>query len=393
MTRTVPPRASLGTSIETITDAQQFAGLRDQWTALLADSQASGLFLTWEWLHTWWRHCGTGRSLRLLAVRRGDELIGLAPLAVGPRRLTRAGPFRSLEFLGTGSVGSDYLDFIARRGHEADVLAVLAGSLGRQGRALGLSQLARGSALALRLSEPLARAGWTADDRRTDVCPFIRLAGHSWPSYLASVSGHHRNSFKRRWGRLTREFDVQVEAVSTETGRADALATVIGLHLDRWRGRGGSTAFSAPCLRVFHEDFSQLAAARGWLRVLLLRLGGQPVAGIYGLRYGRTFYFYQTGFDPRFAPYGVGQILVGLSIQRAIEEGAEEYDFLHGNERYKFDWAQDVRELAMVTLYPGSLRGALQRQTVAVGEQARRLARRALGEWRPLGSAPQAAGA
>jgi len=42
------------------------------------------------------------------------------------------------------------------------------------------------------------------------------------------------------------------------------------------------------------------------------------------------FYFYQSGFDPTYERSSVGLITMGLSIQAALEEGACEYDLLHG---------------------------------------------------------------
>src|SRR5712692_9292662 len=102
--------------VERIDDAAAFEQLREEWTALLSTGQSDCLLLTWEWLFTWWTHLGAGRRLAILTVRTGGELIALAPLASGSRGLGRLLSVRSLEFLGTGSVGSDYLDLIVRRG-------------------------------------------------------------------------------------------------------------------------------------------------------------------------------------------------------------------------------------------------------------------------------------
>jgi CelD/BcsL family acetyltransferase involved in cellulose biosynthesis len=386
-----PVRAASATTVEAITDAERFAGLREEWNALLAGSAADNLFLTWEWLHTWWKHFSAGRRLSLLAVRREGELIALAPLAVGPRRIGRLVPFQSLEFLGTGSVGSDYLDLIVQPGHEEEAFATLARQLDGQKLAVAFAQLSRQSCLARGLAQRLVRRGWSCAEQRTDVCPVVALSGLSWPAYLATLDGHHRNSFKRRLRNLSGPFDVRLDRVTMERDRPAALATVIALHLMRWRERGGSTAFHAPSLIAFHEEFSRLAFERGWLRLLVLRLDDEPAAALYGFRYRDTFYFYQTGFDPRYAPYGVGQAIVGLSIKSALEEGARQYDFLHGDERYKFDWTREVRELSRIDIYPGGARGTLHRRTAELSGAARRTARRVLASTWPRAAVHQAA--
>ena len=385
---------SIGVAIvERIGDPARFEALREEWTALLAASSADGIFLTWEWLWTWWRHFGRGRRLALLTVRREGELIAVAPLALGMRRTHRLVPFRALEFLGTGSVGSDYLDIAARRGDEVEALNAVARHLGGQPFALELRQLGWPSRTASALGERLAQHGWSCAERRDDVCPYIDLAGHSWSSYLGSLDGHHRNSFKRRLKHLMTTFDMRLEHVSTEEGRSAALTTIIDLHQRRWRERGGSTAFDDPALVAFHEEFTRRAAERGWLRLLVMRLGGAPAAAVYGLRYGGTHYFYQTGFDPQFARLGVGQVVVGLSIQAAIEDGAREYDFLHGDERYKFDWAHQARALGRLQGYPHTVRGELHRASTVLERVARTTARRALSALRAPAAVGGAAGA
>jgi CelD/BcsL family acetyltransferase involved in cellulose biosynthesis len=353
--------------------------LRDEWTDLLEASAANCIFLTWEWLWTWWRHFGQSRRLLLLTVRCDDELVASAPLALGLRHTRRLVPFRSLEFLGTGDVGSDYLDFIVRNGHETAALEPLVGALGRQPFAVDLRQLAWPSRTADVFKARLARHGWSSRDEQHDVCPFIHLSGHTWSSYLASLDGHHRNGFRRRSRQLASGFDMRLQCVTTEEGRRDALRWLIELHQRRWRDRGGSTAFHSPQLMAFHEEFTRRAAERGWLRLLVLHLDGEPAAAVYGLRYGPTFHFYQTGFDPRFGHLGVGQVVVGLSIKLAIEEGAQEYDFLHGAERYKFDWAHQVRRLGRLEGYPGTLSGRLHREAASLSRGARATARRVVG--------------
>src|SRR4030095_12185254 len=111
-------------------------------------------------------------------------------------------------------------------------------------------------------------------------------------------------------------------------------------------------AFQSESVIAFHREFVQLAAQRGWLRLLILHLNDVPASALYGLRYGPTFYFYQSGFDPLYSKHSVGVATMGLAIKTAIEEGASEYDFLHGNEEYKFHWAHEVRDLNRLELHP-----------------------------------------
>jgi CelD/BcsL family acetyltransferase involved in cellulose biosynthesis len=373
-------------SVETITDAATFRDLREEWTGLLDRSPADCLFLTWEWLYTWWTHLGLGRRLSIVTVRRGGELIAIAPLAISAGRRVSLAPLSSLTFLGTGSVGSDYLDVIVDRDREAEAYEGLARCLAAQPFALHLAQVHRGTSASVGLAGRLARLGWRCAERPADLCPFIALQDVSWDSYLATLDGHHRSNWKRRLANLGKAFTMHFERVETEGQRSEALGAFFALHSQRWEGRGGSTAFYSEALRQFHEAWTRVALGRGWLRFFLMRLDGRPVGAIYGFRYRGTFGFYQTGFDPAYARHGIGQVMIGLSIKSAIEEGADEYDLLHGTERYKFDWARCTRDLARIEAYPPSLRGRVHDRLVALDGRARRAARGALGgmsPWKP----------
>jgi CelD/BcsL family acetyltransferase involved in cellulose biosynthesis len=310
-------------SVEIVETVARFEELRKEWEELLETSASNGLFLTWEWLHTWWKHLAGDRRLFILAVRSGGRLLALAPLAVRPRHLARLAPFRAVEFLGTGNVGSNYLDLIVRTGSESEALEALAGRLARDRVALDLVQLKGGSCLATGLAARLAERGWATSTARGEVCPYATLVGHSWESYLAAVASEHPSErFGRRLKDLGKRFTVRFEQVASEAERREILPVLVRLHEMRWRGRGGSEAFHTPQLLSFHEELSRLALQRGWLRLFVLRLDGNPAACLYGFRYGRSFYFYQSGFDPAYAKYSVGVVTIGLTIKHAIEEGA-----------------------------------------------------------------------
>lgn len=360
------------------TDAA-FHQLREEWNALLRESSSDSVFLTWEWLYTWWRHLAGGRRLAIVTLRDGGELIAIAPLCLRPPRPVRLLPFRSLEFLGTGFVGSDYLDFIIRRGREEVALEAIERFLRAERYMLELSQVRRGGSHASRVAARLAGNGWTLSATATNVCPYVSLAGHTITSYLATLSSQHRYNYQRRKKNLAKTFAVRFEAAAVESEREQALDVLLHLHDLRWQQRGeASDAFHLPALVSFHREFTRLALERGWLRLFVLWLDDQPAAALYGFRYGSIFSFYQSGFDPAFSRYSVGLVMMGMAIEKAIEEGAAEYDMLHGSEEYKFHWAREVRELERLQLFPPRFRGLAARKSIEFSRVAGRMARQVL---------------
>jgi CelD/BcsL family acetyltransferase involved in cellulose biosynthesis len=311
------------------------------------------------------------RRLRLLTLREGGRLVGLAPLSVSRAAL----PWMSrLDFLGTGSAGPDYLDVMLRRDLGIDAVHALAESLRSEKRAVRLDHVSAGLSQSARLATELAADGWTPIVSPAGICPFARLAGHSWQSYLGTLEPSHRRRVRRDLNTLGKKFDLRLEPVTCEAERREALAALIRFHTARW-GRG-STAFHGADLCAFHGDVTRRALASGWLRMHVLRLNGAAAAATYCFSYDRRFYLYQHGFNEQFQKYSVGFVVLALTIRAAIEEGAVEFDMLYGDEPYKWRWATDVRHLNRIDLYPPRLAGRLHLRTVEVGRTARTVARR-----------------
>src|SRR5262245_12187809 len=69
------PRSRTGgliMKLQTIETIEEFVAQHDQWNALLESSTSNCVFLTHEWLSTWWKHLAHGR-LRIVTARdRGN---------------------------------------------------------------------------------------------------------------------------------------------------------------------------------------------------------------------------------------------------------------------------------------------------------------------------------
>jgi len=358
-------------AVELVDDEPSFAALRSEWTGLLRSSDGDTPFLTWEWLHAWWVHLRDGSELRLLTIRRDRDLVALAPL-----RLLRGGVswLSRFEFLGTGHAGSDYLDVIVRRGYEHECAGALAHYLASRDTAIRLDRVSAG-ATATHLATALRGQGWEMSQTSNGVCPIIRLAGHSWNSYLATLGSAHRANVRRRLRALDTGFTTRFDRVTSEEQRREALDALIRFHGARFGN--ASTAFVTGELRAFHDDVTRRMLASS-LRMYVLRLNDTPAAVMYGFLHNHRFYFYQHGFDDQFRHHSVGLALMALTIRTAIDEGANEFDMLWGVEPYKWLWARETRPLHQIHLFPAHVGGTLHRHAVQARRRLGGIARRVI---------------
>ena len=90
----------------------------------------------------------------------------------------------------------------------------------------------------------------------------------------------------------------------------------------------------------------------GWLRLDLLEIGGTAVAATFGFQLDRSFYLYNSAYEPDFRRLSPGLVLVSELVKRAIDEGRERFDFLRGPERYKYQLGAEAVPLNNVRITP-----------------------------------------
>jgi CelD/BcsL family acetyltransferase involved in cellulose biosynthesis len=312
--------------------------------------------------------------LRLIVVRSGETLIAIAPLRLVTSPLYW---FSRLEFLGTGDAGSDYLDLIVRHGHEQQALDSIADFLAAQRLTVRLGHLPPAS-LAAQLARRMTDAGWTASSAVDGICPILNLAGHTFDSFLGTLGTSHRANVRRRLRAIERQFEVRFERITAHDERQQMLERLATFHGRRYEERGGSTAFSTPAVRAFHEEATRGALDRGWLQMYALRLDDTIAAVMYGFGYCGRFYFYQHGYDDRYGAHSIGLVLMALTVRAAIDDGAREFDMLWGTEQYKSLWARDARVLQRVDLFPLRIGEAMHRHAADARRGVAQLARRVL---------------
>jgi len=361
------------TRIEAVQELSGLEALRPHWNELLDASATNNPFLTFEWLHAWSTHLRGTAALQILAVWSGSQLIAVAPLMI--RR--SFGWFPCVEFLGTGHAGSDYLDLIVRRGHEAYALQHIAKFIATRAWPFRLDHVLECS-LTTKLVNQLRADGWTSSMVPDGVCPVIDLQGHTWDSYLATRGSAHRANVRRRLRAAEQRLRPAFERVTTERQRDEALTALFNFHEWRFRAQGGSTAFLTRQLRAFHDEATQRMLESGWLQMYVLRANGAVAAVMYGFGYDGRFYFYQHGFDARYQHDSIGLVLMALSIRAALDEGMQVFDMLWGAEPYKWLWANNARMLHRIHVFPAHFGGWLHHGAVEARRRLAPLTRRAL---------------
>jgi CelD/BcsL family acetyltransferase involved in cellulose biosynthesis len=323
--------------VEVITAERDLVAMRDEWFSLWRRCPYATPFQMPEWLIPWWRFFGKG-AMRVVAVRDGGALVGLFPFCIcdAPNRLL---------LMGEGI--SDYLDILVDPGRGGDAMPCMFDFL-RQSRAAWeyaeLRELRRESPL---LTTALPQ-GFLGDTAPSSVCPVISLPP-TVETFTAGLSKVQRRTVRRTMKNIEKIYRVSM-ATAREGEVEEYLQDFFRLHESRWRALSLPGVLSDARIREFHRQAASGFLGREILRLYSLRFNGRVAASIYALRGNDRMYAYLGGFDPALKELSPGMVALYLVIEDSIRMGIREFDFLRGEEPYKYVWGAVNRGSFRLTL-------------------------------------------
>jgi CelD/BcsL family acetyltransferase involved in cellulose biosynthesis len=349
--------------IEKCSTGDGFRALSGDWGKLLSRSDADNLFMTWEWLYNWWSvfEEGSRDRLSIFLIRENGVLLGIAPFYITDAGTIRA---RTLRFLGSYGLGSDYLDFILYRGREQELLSALFEHLVRSDTwdIIDITDIRKDSpSVELLKGQNFFRTKTTAHT----VCPFLGLPD-KWETLQSSFSKNLRYDINRKRRKFERDYKGSFKEITKMEELENAIEALIALNKARFTEKNIPSPFTEDRFSRFHRRIIPLFFEKNMLRLFFLTIDDEPVGCIYMYRYGEKYLFYQIGFDPKWNRISPGVLLFSYSIERAIEEGLKEFDLLQGDEKYKYRWASGSHDNLRLKLYRGSIKGELLYMTSSV---------------------------
>ena len=328
-------------------DPSVFALLAPEWDALLPSATTNVIFLTREWQSTWWQHMKPGDLLVITVRDDADRLQAIVPLF---RRQADDEQW-TLSLVGCEDV-SDYLDFIVRPDHEEavcrEVLQFLTSAQFPEWDRIELCNAPPTSTVYRVMHAAAEQAGLPVTRREQDVCPVIDLPS-TWDEYLATLDKKQRHEIRRKIRRAEAEATTTWYVVDpNQSGLPGEMESFFELHR---LSSPKKSMFMDARMRGFFSDVSQALASQGWLHLSFIEMNGQKAAGMLSFEYGNRFEVYNSGYDPNsYAQLSPGIVLLSYCIQQAIQRKRTAFDFLRGDEEYKFRFGAKPTSVYEITI-------------------------------------------
>ena len=312
------------------------------WNALVQETIADTPFSRYEYLCEWWQTLGGGEwkqaELVLISATENDQLIGIAPLFIAEYEGRSA-----LMLIGRIEI-SDYLDLIVR---EADLPRFLFGLIEfldssdmRAGRfaarpynwsAIDWYNLPDDSPTLAALKAESDSRGWTYHEEIYRPTPRIALNG-SFDDYLSRIDKKQRHEIRRKLRRID------------ESGRGrfyvvDKLAEIepeMDAFFHLMKQDPSKANFLHPAMLEQMTVTIRAAHRQGYLWLGFLEVDGVKTAASLNYDYKNKLWGYNSGVSRDHMELSPGWVLMAYTIQWCCENGRYEFDFMRGDEDYKY---------------------------------------------------------
>ena len=304
------------------------------WDTLLQKSGVNVPFLKYGYLKRWWEHKGGGEwpdaKLLLISTWENDSLTGIAPLFTAEHE----GKQKAM-LLGSIEI-SDYLDFIYEPQNAREFFSQLCTFLSNDASEafenILLYNIPESSPSIALLEEECRKHGWQMQTERAYHTPVITLA-QDWDTYLAGLDKKQRHEIRRKL-RRTEENEAAIQWYIVKDkdsleGEMDDFFTLMVLDESKQE-------FLSDDMRAQMRSIIEWAFDEGILQLSFFSVDGRKAAAYLCFDYMDRIWVYNSGYDPQFREFSPGWVLLSYLIQHAIETGKHTFDFMRGDEDYKY---------------------------------------------------------
>jgi len=283
----------------------------------------SPLFVLPSWLETWWEEFGSEFDLLLLSIHSKNRLIGIAPLKIREK---------TASIIGSSDV-SDYVDFITLSGKEQEFFFCLLEYLLKKGiRYLDIKHVHPESSIFRFFIDTAKKQHCDVYCEQDEVSLELKLP-NNWDDYLSYLSGKQRHEVRRKIRRLQEAGTVKYRTFSDSEKVTNLLNTFFWMFSE---SREDKKRFLTTSREAFFRSMTTRMTEQGFLKFGILELNNKPVSIIIYFDFENKIYLYNSGYDPEYQHLSVGLLLKIFCIKESIEKNKTTFNFLKGNEVYKY---------------------------------------------------------
>jgi CelD/BcsL family acetyltransferase involved in cellulose biosynthesis len=327
--------------------------LKDDWQSLLKECASDVPFLTYDYLRTWWQTRGGGEwsassELVLLVAYEDERRVGIAPLFHTDNIQGKP----ALLFVGSIEV-SDFLDFIVRPDDLPKFIHAVLDFVTQSTdipswELLDLYNILENSRSLSILKSESQNRGWSHQEIPLQQAPYIPLPG-DYEQYLAQIDKKQRHEIRRKLRNVTQD---PRESNFYFADDLNCLHDETQAFIEMMAQDPNKRAFLTAEMRQHLHNTAQVAFENGWLQLAFFTLNGEKAAANMSFNYNDRLWLYNSGWEWKYRDFSPGWVLLAHMLQWANENAITEFDFMRGDEPYKYKFGGIDRLVFRVTMTP-----------------------------------------
>ncbi len=343
-----------------VLSAAEWAEVTPVWDLLYRTSPCASFYLSVEWVSAWLRVFAATLHPQILLFERNGQQIGACLLV---RAVEKRGPFRLKRlYLNTGGEGlsertlMEYNNILCLAGCEGEVARLLSDYIaGKEWDEFAIEGLQPGR-MSVALDQQFSSLHSSSATLQSYYIDLIKLRESRIP-FLKSLSANSRGQIARSMKLYAAIGPLKCEIARDVATALEFFNEMRTLHQFTWTARGQTGAFGPGRRLEFHDTLIRQASAQGPIHMVRVSAGEETIGVLYNFVRAGKVYFFQSGFhykqNPRFKP---GLVTHACTIQRYIDLGFDEYDFLVGDAQYKKQLSDNCRPLQWIVYSRPSLK-------------------------------------
>lgn len=284
------------------------------------------VYMTWDWLQTWYKFYGQGCELRLFWFHKEGELVGLLPLYV-----QRIG-LRPLHVTVARLVGANIPPKVFDPPFRPEALPLCLGMAAHYLVNRGVDVISIGPVSGAHAAwgrwEPEAASmpGAVRWSRKVSgVHSLFELATNP-KDYLARLGPNAQKARRKyEFRMLKKEYPVRLVTIQKPGPELqEAYHRFVELHTLQWRAEGLTGHFNAwPRGREYNEALVQAHAYHGRVRILEVWAAEKLICGLYAYSWGDRWFgeLPARAVDPQWDRFSLGPSGLFLLLAEAMREG------------------------------------------------------------------------
>lgn len=342
------PHRKVGLDIEEIRTLGEWGKLEPVWNNLLDQHDNPSIFLSYEWLTTWWKCIGNKRKeLLILVVKDGAEIIGIAPLMEVRERFLGL-PITKIEFISmmqypdSPANCSAALDMLIGRRRGEVVSAVIEHIARHHARwhFIRLSPVCEYSSTLSLVEYEAERYGKRIYKQAVEANAYIDVTS-DWNEYRMCIPARVRKTLAAQDRKLREIGNVSYEEFTSAADIKIRFDDLLSIEQRSWKWDVG-VSINSVAFGEFYRSFAEVAARKHWIRLWMLKLDDKYIAYDLNAVYNGNLVSLKTSYDDTYRKYSPGNLLTWHEFERFFTDGVKRINLMWGDFIAKQRWSTQL---------------------------------------------------